>query len=238
MFYTGSTREEEGLIQRIGLATSSDLITWTKYEGNPVLEADPRWYEQLDTKLWHDQAWRDPWIFQHDNQFHAFITARGLEGEPSARGVVGHAVSTDLLSWQCQAPVAHPGEFGQMEVPQLVQIAGRWYLFFCVGYEQFAKARRARPDTPDVIGTHYLVGEHPLGPFTMIDDQFLLADAVGSHYAGKVIQNPVGEWVLMTSRSWTDGGGFIGEIADPIPLQVAPNGKLSVVLYEESKTNE
>ncbi|WP_420643532.1 family 43 glycosylhydrolase [Candidatus Leptofilum sp.] len=228
LFYTGGNRAEKGLIQRIGLATSDDLLTWHKHDNNPVLEADARWYEQLDQALWHDQAWRDPWVFRHNGRFHAFITARGLEGEPSARGVVGHATSDDLQSWQCQPPVAHPQEFGHLEVPQLVEISGRWYLFFCVGYEQFSKARLARPTSKNVIGTHYLVGDTPLGPFKMIEDSFLLADEVGTHYAGKVLRAPKGEWVLMTSLSWTGDGGFIGEIADPIPLKVAKDGRLRV----------
>ncbi len=45
MLYTGINRGERGLIQRIGLATSDDLIHWTKHPANPVLEADERWYE-------------------------------------------------------------------------------------------------------------------------------------------------------------------------------------------------
>ncbi len=226
MLYTGTCRAEEGMIQRIGLATSPDLITWTKHPANPVLTADPRWYEQLDRRLWHDQAWRDPWLFHHDGQIHAFTTARGLDGEASARGVIGHAVSTDMVNWECRPPVAHPGEFGQMEVPQLVEIQGRWYVFFCVGFAQFAADRRARSNVANVIGTHYLVGDSPLGPFQMIEDDFLLADKVGSNYAGKVVKNPAGEWVLMVTHAWTDDGGFTGQISDPVPIQVLPDGRL------------
>ena len=48
MFYTGTSSAEGGLVQRIGLATSSDLITWTKHPDNPVMVADSRWYEGLD----------------------------------------------------------------------------------------------------------------------------------------------------------------------------------------------
>jgi beta-fructofuranosidase len=228
MLYTGSSRAEKGLIQRIGLATSADLMTWSKYADNPILTADPRWYEQLDSALWHDQAWRDPWLFEYDGMFHAFITARGLAGEPSARGVIGHAVSDDLLHWQCRPAIAHPGEFGQLEVPQLVEISGRWYVFFCVGYKQFSAVRRARPEAADVIGTHYLVGDGPLGPFEMIEDDFLLADSSGSHYAGKAVLDPSGAWVLMSSRSWTGDGGFVGEIADPMRLKVLSDGRLRV----------
>ena len=226
MFYTGSKRSEKGLIQRIGLATSDDLYNWTKDERSPLLTADPRWYEQLDAGLWHDQAWRDPCVFRCSGRFHAYITARGLEGEPSGRGVIGHAVSDDLINWECLPPVAHPGEFGHLEVPQLVQIEDRWYLFFCVGYRQFSEKRRARRGTAHVIGTHYLASSDPLGPFTMIDNEFLLADEIGSHYAGKALCDPHRGWLLMTSRAWSRDGGFTGQIADPIPLTIRDDGRL------------
>ena len=39
MYYTGITTEESGLVQRIGLATSEDLIHWEKNSGFAVLSA-------------------------------------------------------------------------------------------------------------------------------------------------------------------------------------------------------
>ena len=45
MLYTGVSRADDGLVQRIGLAVSDDLVQWSKHVANPVLEADPRWYE-------------------------------------------------------------------------------------------------------------------------------------------------------------------------------------------------
>ena len=76
LFYTGTSRSEKGLIQRIGLATSNDLLHWEKHPANPLISADPRWYELLDLELWHEQAWRDPWVFRHPEtgEFHALIT--------------------------------------------------------------------------------------------------------------------------------------------------------------------
>ncbi|UUZ57794.1 family 43 glycosylhydrolase [Nocardioides sp. B-3] len=60
MFYTGSTAAPGGSnIQRIGYATSDDLMTRHK-AGHPVLEADPEYYERLAAGLWHDEAFRDP----------------------------------------------------------------------------------------------------------------------------------------------------------------------------------
>ena len=48
MFYTGTSTAEGGRVQRIGLATSPDLVAWTKHPRNPLFEADPRWYEIED----------------------------------------------------------------------------------------------------------------------------------------------------------------------------------------------
>jgi beta-fructofuranosidase len=115
LFYTGCRRSEQGLIQRVGLATSTDLLHWEKYPANPILTADARWYEQLDRHLWFDQAWRDPWVFQHPDtgDFHALITARANHGPTDERGVIGHAQSVDLIHWEVLPPLVGQGDFGQ-----------------------------------------------------------------------------------------------------------------------------
>ena len=48
MFYTGVSVEDDTVVQRAGLATSEDLIRWRKHPKNPLIEADPRYYEQRD----------------------------------------------------------------------------------------------------------------------------------------------------------------------------------------------
>lgn len=42
MYYTGTKRAEKGLVQRVCMATSPDLIQWTKATNNPVVELDER----------------------------------------------------------------------------------------------------------------------------------------------------------------------------------------------------
>jgi beta-fructofuranosidase len=42
MFYTGISTAQDGAVQRVGLATSGDLMRWERQD--LVLEADPRWY--------------------------------------------------------------------------------------------------------------------------------------------------------------------------------------------------
>jgi len=81
MFYTGASLAADGRnVQRIGYATSPDLLVWTKAEG-PVLEAREPWYEKLASGAWHDEAFRDPWVFADPDGdgWHMLLTARAPE---------------------------------------------------------------------------------------------------------------------------------------------------------------
>lgn len=235
LFYTGTSRADDGKVQRIGLATSTDLMQWEKHPANPVLTADPRWYELLASGQWPDQAWRDPFVFQHPQtgDFHAFITGRVNEGPPDARGVIAHARSTDLIQWQVLPPVTEPGDFGQLECPQVVTIRGRSYLLFCTFSWTHAAQWRQRTGLDPVTGTHYLAADNPLGPFHLTSNHFLVGDTMGSHYAGRMIQNPSGEWVFLAWRYFTPSGEFIGELSDPYPVTVDEAGNLSVAWEDQ-----
>jgi beta-fructofuranosidase len=227
MFYTGGKRSEKGLVQRVGLATSSDLITWHKHPNNPILEADPRWYEKLHSTQWRDESWRDPFVFRlEDGLYHALICARANQGPSDGRGVIAHAQSANLLDWEVLPPVMTSGDFSQMEVPQVSQIGGRYYLLFCTSKVDFSAARRARINQPTVSGTHYLVADQPLGPYHYLTDEFFVGDTLGSLYAGKLIQDTSGQWQFMAFRNLTEDGRFAGEIIDPLPVSVEQNGKL------------
>lgn len=228
MFYTGTNREENGKIQRIGLATSQDLIKWERYSGEGLIKADPQWYELFDPDVWHEETWRDPWVFKQDGKFHAYITARCNNEANDARGVIGHAVSSDLINWEVNPPITKPGEFAFMEVPQLVEIKGLWYLFFSVPYDKYSNARLAKANVKRHTGTHYLVADHPLGPFRYITEDFLVGDEIGSLYAGKVIPNQQGEWVFLAFEHFSVGKMFIGKIGNPLSLQIQGDGKLFV----------
>lgn len=232
MFYTGTSQADEGLVQRIGLATSPDLMRWEKHPQNPILETDPRWYEVLDLKVWQDQAWRDPFVFQHPDSgdFHLFITGRVNTGPADARGVIAQARSIDLVHWEVLPPVTEPGDFGQMEVPQWVAIKGRYYLLFCTSVDMTAAQHIQRTGLAAVTGTHYLMADNPLGPFRYTTHQFLVGDALGSLYAGKLVQELDGNWSFLAFRNIASNGEFIGELSDPYPVTVDENGNL-VITY-------
>ena len=204
--------------QRIGFARSPDLATWTR--GGPVLEADPRWYEA--------ETWRDPWLFHHDGGVHMLLTARATTGPADGRGVVAHAWSGDLASWEVGPPVTDPGEFATLEVPQLERIGDRWRLLFSAHPDEHSAARRARTGLPAEGGTHVLSAASPLGPFEAEGDGFLVGDPVTHHYAGRLVHHD-GRWRFLAWREADGDAPFLGELSDPMDVGIAPSGRLVVV---------
>lgn len=226
MFYTGGSKADQGLIQRIGLAKSSDLIDWQKHPDNPLIETDPRWYEILDLENWHEQAWRDPWVFWHEGMFHALITARANYGPIESRGVIAHAQSSDLIQWEVLPPLTEPRDFGHMEVPQLIFINDGYYLLFSCASEMLSQQGKNR--FGDITGSYYLFGEAMLGPYRYIDDQPFLGDMSGGFYSAKIITGPDDKLYMLTFRNFDGSGEFIGEITDPLPVHISMGGQLSI----------
>ena len=219
LFYTGSNHAERGLVQRIGLATSPDLLTWTRYGEAPVMEADPRWYERLDPAAWHDEAWRDPWVLPDPigAGWHALITARAKSGGPAdGRGVVGHAWSPDLLTWEVRPPLSDPGEFGHLEVNQVATVDGQAVLVFCTGPDHVSRARRARVgELP--AGTYVCPADGPLGPYHVADSRL-----VTELYASRLVQRRDGTWAIMGFLGDDADGVFQGAIPAPVPVAELP----------------
>jgi beta-fructofuranosidase len=230
MLYTGTRREERGLVQRIGLATSDDLVHWRKHGANPVLETDPRWYELLNLDAWHDQAWRDPWLF-HDpvtGDVHALITARSASGPPDGRGVLAHARSSDLVRWEIGPPIVSPGEFGELEVPQVVSIGSRWHLLFSVGAASHGTLWRRRTGQSPRSAVYNLIGDAPLGPFTGPPGPVAVRGPDEVLYAGKLVEEGNGGWVFLATRLFGPDGAFVGELGDPVAVTLDPAGRLVI----------
>jgi beta-fructofuranosidase len=224
MFYTGVSTNEDGTVQRIGSATSPDLLTWTKTEAPPV-EADARWYEIRPPG--GQEAWRDPWVWHDNGRFHMLTAARAKDGPMDGRGVIGYASSPDLRHWEAGPPVCAAGEFSQLEVPQLVRLGGRWLVLFCASSADHSAARLARPGTVAETGTHYLVGTNQLGPFCLERDDFLVGDPVGRHYAGRLLEFG-GTWHFFAWENVGPAGEFRGLVTDPMPVEVDARGGLRV----------
>lgn len=218
LFYSALSRNENGAVQRIGRADSRDLVTWTRLGDGLLVEADPRWYAG---------AWRDPYVFRDPGgrDWHMLVTARGPGG-----GVLGHARSADLTTWEVLPPLTEPAGFVHLEVAHTAAVAGRWVLLFCCRAPELAESRRLR--TPRA-GMWSAPAESPLGPFAL-DRATPLEDP--SLYAAHLIHRAGGEPALLGFTHPEDGEPFPGEIGPPVPVRLTEHGTLSLADLQPSGT--
>jgi beta-fructofuranosidase len=215
MYYTAlSTDPGHGVKdQRIGLAESDDLTTWQRVGDRPLIEPDPRWYRTIDGT--HSETWRDPFVFADPDGdgWHMLITARHPDAPRLSDGVLAHARSADLTSWELQPPLTEPAGFGQIEVPQVRIVDGRHVLVFtCHPEEQSAgQIERFGPHS-----TWSVLGDHPLGPWDI--DAALPFEAAPKLFAAPLVQQRDGTWAFVGFLNQEPEGILSFEILDPIPV--------------------
>ena len=221
MFYTGTSRGNGGDVQTIGAAVSDDLMVWQKVSSEPLVQADPTWYEKFSPEIWHDEAWRDPWVFKSNTivgtdgsePWHMLITARSRTGQPRTRGVMGHATSRDMLHWTVRPPLSEPDQgFGQLEVFQFEVVDGVPVLLFCCGWRELSPERLA------VFGQRDACYSLSVGAdLSGIDFNRAKAFEENLVYAARLIQGKDGGWNLIGFVNEVNGE-FVGELCDPIPV--------------------
>jgi beta-fructofuranosidase len=222
LFYSALSEAEDGRVQRIGRADSQDLLTWIRHGSGPLVEADERWYETLETASWPGESWRDPFVLRDPagDGWHMLIRARGKQGDRFDRGVIGHAWSADLGTWEVRPPLSQPSGFGQLEVPATVHVDGRWLLLFCCLAPDLHVRRRQR--TPRT-GMWSAPAESPLGPFDL-DRAAPFEDP--SIYAAHLVRLDGKRVGLLGFRDGHDDS-FRGEIPAPVPVRINATGTLS-----------
>lgn len=205
MLYTGRCRAEDGLVQRIGLARSDDLLHWTKHP-DPVLEADPHLYRQRgDDGLTH---WRDPWLSWDASEglWRALVTAQHPDGPGDTAGCIALAESPDLVTWTQRPPVTDERLTEVLEVPQVIDGGGKILVS---------------------VNPHHVPGDGKLPKSCMS----LLYRRAGDGYSfDRIVESWPSDSRYMlrqvrpgTGLCWMgdDGaGGFDGAISDPFPLSL------------------
>jgi len=233
LLYTGSSKAENGLYQRIGHATSPDLMTWTRVgkDGFCLDLAGPSaaFYEsELIPDHWHDRAMRDPYVIPDPagNGYLMYFTARAAGiAEANAAGAIGLATSPDLHTWTLEKPV-FIGGFGQLEVPEVFRIGEHWYCLFSTSAQYWSEAyRQSHPQRP-VTGAHYLMASDPRGPWRLAPGPYFDGNMPCRRYASRMLEIDSG-WLIM---GFADNGKehFGGYLLDPEPVTVDRNGFLRV----------
>jgi beta-fructofuranosidase len=215
MYYTALSSDPGHGVkdQRIGLAESRDLSSWQRVGDRPLVAPDPRWYRTIDGT--HSETWRDPFVFAdpEGDGWHMLITARHPDAPRRSDGVLAHARSADLATWELQPPLTEPAGFGQIEVPQVRVVDGRHVLVFtCHPEEQSAgQLERFGPHS-----TWSVLGDHPLGPWDI--DAARPFEAAPKLFAAPLVQQRDGTWAFVGFLNQEPEGILSFEILDPIPL--------------------
>ena len=214
LLYTGAARAEAGGVQRVGLASSHDLVTWERHGlgARPTPPGTGRWSG-------------DPWVVWDDDtqRFHMLVTAAAdprtraassaTRGRATcARGRPGRRSSGRASSASSRCPssctwrrLAHP----------VLGDAGR------------PRRRAPAPDRRRTV-RHALPGSaEKFGAYTLDGDDFLVGDEAGRFYAGRLLRRRRG-WAFLAWRLRDERGRFVGELSDPMPVTVAADGALSV----------
>mgnify|MGYP003534089167 FL=1 len=126
MFYNAKTTDERW-IEQTGLATSTDLLHWTRCESNPVLPVS-------SIRNWDCKFVSDPYIVRdHDTWINFFF---GYDYEHAQEGV---AFSEDLIHWEKNpVPLLSCGSSELQELDSIhahkasiVFYNGKLYHFYC-----------------------------------------------------------------------------------------------------------
>jgi hypothetical protein len=149
MFYAGTSGpgSDPAAEQRIGLATSTDLVTWTRFPTNRcagtsgdgcIYECAESWTTWNAPSGSYNQQCRDPFVLWDDasHRWLLFATAKSTNGS----GVITVATSNDLVTWSGVGFIDATRRFaggigaqttgGQAENPCILRNQGTYYLLF------------------------------------------------------------------------------------------------------------
>ncbi|HTP19698.1 MAG TPA: hypothetical protein VMJ65_08850 [Solirubrobacteraceae bacterium] len=195
--------------QRIGMAESEDLARWRRVGDRPLVAPDPRWYVS--------GTWRDPFVFRDPagDGWHMLITARAV-GAPRLRdGVLGHARSADMRTWELGPPVTEPGSagFGELEVSQVRLVDGQPTLVFTCHSDQQSAEQLSRFGR---FCTWSVAGDSLTGPWAVEHARPFKGEPTLS--AAPLVERRDGSWALLGFRNVEPDAPAKLEVVDPIPV--------------------
>ena len=176
--------------QRIGVARSRDLVTFEPDAGNPVLEPDPALcvsYENFDRYDWDIVDCRDLVVVRDPDSglYYGYVAVAADVGREHPVGAVIVAESRDLLHWEKQSIAYVPQQNGVIEVPDVFEMDGKWYLTMLSG-ANYAGRSICRDDYV-VNCTIYAVADHPRGPFLEAADNPFIGGIVNSGFTCRTV---------------------------------------------------
>ncbi len=128
MYYTGLQRRDRGVISRIGLAESKNLVDWEK---NPkkIFPIEPKglYYEAFNSNPRKWLSFRDPFRFEYKDEVYLLVCARSNTGPISRRGCVGLVkITNDMV--ELMPPLLFPIVYDDIECPCVFELHGKFYV--------------------------------------------------------------------------------------------------------------
>jgi len=216
-----SSLEEQHRVQRVGMAVSSDLVTWCKLPENPVMQSGAPQYEQMGSGQRRMVHWRDPFLLDHGDAVYQLICARRIDGDPATRGTVALGRSADMRAWEVLSPIEHDRIAEELEVPQLYRIEGRWYLVFatCGRFLSTEFAERFGGQVPERTNFS-MVGDGPFGPFRICGTGQIVHHPPDAYFYAAQLVHLRGQWYLLATVHDEDSE----RISDPVPVYADETG--------------
>lgn len=224
MFYTGRKNKKNlKYIQKIGLATSSDLINWKKSGNNPILEADKKYYEMRNdkNKIGKVGAWRDPYVFKDpkSKKYFMTITARKKGRKREYNGCIALAESKDLINWKILPPILSPARYDEMETSQVIYHKGFYYLFFGVGWVGLYEPswqRRVGIHT----GLHCYYSRNLKGPYKPTNNNGVVVEHAEKIYDIRLLKAKGDSYTGIGWLNHSKDEKFIGKMSLPFTIDI------------------
>jgi beta-fructofuranosidase len=213
MLYTGLSMSEQGRIQRVGAARSTDLYRWERVENGYPLEVPSPPYEASAEEGRRWVSFRDPFYFRSDGEGYLLATARVDHGPIIRRGCIALARETSPDHFEFLEPLYHPMRYDDLEVPGVFEIDGTHYLVASV-----------RED----IKVHYWYADDLRGPYRNFSDNVLMPQG---NYAARVATGPDG--TILVWNFFFSHGHIHGDHLLPPPKELTTDsaGRLRLVSF-------
>ncbi|MDO5552854.1 MAG: hypothetical protein Q4G68_03755 [Planctomycetia bacterium] len=215
--------------QSMCLAVSHDGTNFTKYENNPIIEPTRgkyfNWYEEIAPFTHHAREWvdcRDMIVIKDPNSkgWLGYCVMRRKDAKNAFESsCIVLCRSDDLYHWEVGDPVCSPNRFNCFEVPDVFELDGRWFMLALTGDSFGQNDRWSDPDITE--GTLVFEAESPLGPFTEVRNNLMLAAKYNKKegYSARTVQRN-GERLMLFTRKCPDHVGV--RLSWPIKLVANP----------------
>ncbi|RNI35281.1 glycosyl hydrolase family 32 [Hanamia caeni] len=212
MYYTGLQRRDRGVISRIGLATSDNLLDWEKSEKD-IFPISPKgiFYENETDNPRKWLSFRDPFWYKYKNEIYLLVCARSITGPVSRRGCVGLVkITNDVV--ELRPPLVYPMMYDDIECPCIFELKGRYYIIGSI--------------REDIKIRYWFAGDF-FGEYHSFHSDVLLPKG---NYAARIVKD--GDHILLYNFFYSYGKiDALRVLPPPKELDIDESGRLLIKSY-------